>query len=356
MNFHGGDVHSYSKGILDFSSNINPLGVPQSFKLALASNIEEFTKYPDINYIELRTAIAEYLEVEDIGNVLPGNGAIELIYRGIAACGKKRLLGLKPTFSEYSRAARQQGIVYEGLSCFTEEYQSVDVQKIIQASQEDSTVVICNPNNPTGTLLPKHLLIELAEALKAKGAFLIIDEAFMEFTEGYPQNSMLDQIFNFDNLLIVKAATKFFGMPGIRLGYAISGNRSLLLKMKESMEPWNINTAAMIAGRTIFKDYEYIKNSRQWIQSERPYMMQELQGIPSIKAYATQANFHLVHLEEKTMDAWQLKERLVLKNLLIRTPEGFEGLDGSFVRIAIKDRKSNEKLLYELKQIFYNEK
>lgn len=354
MNFHGGYVHNFSQKLLDYSSNINPLGIPDSFKDALQYNIEEFTKYPDINYIELRKAIGKYLAVEDISFIVPGNGAVELLYKAIQQSCKKKLISLKPTFSEYSRAAYQCGIEYHAIDAFDNEYQDVNIEVILGSASKDSVVVICNPNNPTGTLIYKKKLLQLVEGLKEKGALLIIDEAFMEFTLDYPNNSMLDQLDKFDNLLIVKAATKFFGMPGIRLGYAISNNLKLINKIRESIEPWNVNTAAVIAGCSMLKDTDYISKSRFWIATERKAMYSELSNIAGIKVFPSAANFHLIKLLKENFDAWQLKEKLLEQNILIRTPEGFEGLDGSYVRLAVKHRESNIILIEKIKNILNN--
>jgi threonine-phosphate decarboxylase len=351
VNFHGGNVYNYSQKLLDFSSNINPLGVPESFKTALQHNIEEFTKYPDINYIELRKAIGEYLAVKDISYIVPGNGAIELLYTAIQQSNKSRLISLKPTFSEYSRAAQQCGIEYQDIDAFDVDYQIIDIEKILSSACSDSTVIICNPNNPTGTLIDKNKLIQLAEGLKLIGALLIIDEAFMEFTLDYPRNSMLDHLEQFDNLLIVKAATKFFGMPGIRLGYAMSHQVKLINKIREALEPWNVNTAAVIAGCTVLKDMDYIKSSRAWIAAERKHLFHGLNAINDIKVVPSAANFHLIKLLQTDMDAWQLKEKLLERDILIRTPEGFQGLDGKYARLAVKQKESNRMLLEALKDV-----
>lgn len=341
-------MHKYSQKLMDFSSNINPLGVPESFKHALQHNIEEFTKYPDINYIALRKAVGEYLGLDDIAHILVGNGAVELLYKAIQESGKKQLIGVSPTFSEYARAAMQQGLTYSAVDAFDSEYQSIDINKILNEASDKSAVILCNPNNPTGTLISKETLQQLAEGLRDIGALLILDEAFMEFTTNYPQNSMLDQIDQFDNLIIVKAATKFFGMPGIRLGYAISNNLVLLGRIKERMEPWNVNTAAVIAGCSVLRDKNYIAESRAWIEAERAYMYRSLCSIDGIKVYQGAANFHLIKLLRENIDAWQLQESLLEKNILIRTPEGFEGLNGQFVRLAVKHREANMILLEEL--------
>ncbi len=349
MNFHGGNIYDYKKKIIDFSSNINPLGVPESFKRMLNDNINEFTKYPDINYTELRKAIAEYINIDDINYIVPGNGAVELLYKAIGKSHKKKLIGLMPTFSEYSRAAFFYGMDFISVNCFDKEFQAVAIDKIIDIADEDSVVIICNPNNPTGTLIEKGQMQKLAEQLQEKGSMLIIDEAFMEFEPNYPCNSMISELQNHQNAMVVKAATKFFGMPGIRLGYAVCKNLMWLNDIRNSLEPWNVNTAAVIAGCCVFKDYEYIIKSSAWIETERVYLYDRLNSVSNIKAYKSSTNFHLVKLLDKDIDAWKLKHCLLQHGVLIRTPDGFEGLDGQYFRLAVKDRGSNEVLLKCLK-------
>jgi len=354
VNFHGGNVYNYNQKLIDFSSNINPFGVPNSFREALQSNMEEFTKYPDIHYMQLRRAIADYLGVGDIAHIVPGNGAVELLYRAVQQNGRKRLIGLKPTFSEYEKAASQRGIEYVALDAYENGFSEMDINLLVKEADKDTAVILCNPNNPTGTLIKKPEVLKLAAELQARNAMLILDEAFMEFTPEYPNNSMLDQIGNFENLIIVKAATKFFGMPGIRLGYAVSGNLHLLNHIRESLEPWNVNTAAVIAGCTVLKDIDYIARSRKWIHSERLFMYDGMRNIPNLEVYPSAANFHLVKLRTEEWDAWKLKEKLLEKDILIRTPDGFEGLSGKFVRLAVKKREENIALLEALKAILSN--
>lgn len=352
LNFHGGDVYSCKEDVLDFSSNINPLGVPESFKKALLEQIQEFTKYPDIHYRALRSALGEYLEVTDTDCIVPGNGAVELLYKAIQQSGKSKLVCLQPTFSEYSRAAAQKGLELVQVAAFEKDFQEINMDKLLAAADKNSVFVLCNPNNPTGTLLRKAQLKQLAEELQKRDALLIMDEAFMEFTPEPKANSMLDQLQNYSNLLIVKAATKFFGMPGIRLGYAISSHKELIHAIGNSLEPWNVNTAAVIAGCTVLKDKEYIQSSRAWILQERPFLYNELSKIPQIKVYSSGANFHLVKLLAEITDGGELKRRLLEKGLLIRTIDGFAGLDQSYIRLAVKDRASNLHLVKSLQEIY----
>jgi threonine-phosphate decarboxylase len=340
MAFHGGDIYNYREGILDFSSNINPLGVPDSFRRLLAERLEEFTRYPDVDYREVRSKIAAYLGIGNADCIVPGNGAVELIYKLVAASGSRRVVGLRPTFSEYARAAKAAGL----------EYADMEPDSLLLGVKPNDLVIICNPNNPTGKLIKKAEMKELAAALSNMGCRLVIDEAFMEFTDSYPKDSMIDCLDQFESLTIIKAATKFFGMPGIRLGYGITASPAAAKAVKAYMEPWNLNTAAVIAAGCIFEDKDYIEKSRVWIRSERSFLYEKLTQFKELKVWASYANFHLLELTGGRLDAKQLKSDMVRNGVLIRTADGFNGLSDCHFRLAVKDRKSNELLLKALKK------
>lgn len=356
MNYHGGNIYEYSNKLLDFSSNINPLGVPESFKNELIKRLEDFEKYPDINYTEVRESIANYLDMDCADRIIPGNGAVELIYKLTATSGCRRMVCLSPTFSEYRRAAQINGLEYTEIPAFGDNYESVDIRTLINNIKLDTIFVICNPNNPTGTLIKKKDMIMLAEEIEGHNCKLLIDEAFMEFTDEYPDDSMVDVLESFSNLMIIKAATKFFGMPGIRLGFAVMPENKAAKTAREIIEPWNLNTAAVIAACSVLKDEEYIEMSRKWIKTERKYMYERLNTINGLSVYRSSANFHLVKLTENDIDSSELYDILIKKNILIRLPRGFENLTKYHFRLAVKDRNSNEILINELSDIMKQEK
>ncbi|MGY0372028.1 pyridoxal phosphate-dependent aminotransferase [Clostridium sp. JNZ J1-5] len=351
IKFHGGDIYNH-KGLelIDFSSNINPLGVPESFKNALYNGLDEFTKYPDIKYITLRKNIGEYLKIDNIDFIIPGNGAVDIIYRAIEATSCSKVISLSPTFSEYSNAAYKAKIPYEEVCAFYDDYENVNLEEILNNVVENTLVVICNPNNPTGTLISRKKMIFLIKELEKKKSMLIVDEAFMEFTLKSEENSMIHLIEKYNNLIIVRAATKFFGMPGIRLGYGITANKNLINKMWDSMEPWSINTAAVIAGNTVFKDEEYIVRSEKWIEEERGYLYKNLSKLNGIKVYKSSSNFHLIKILREGINGYSLKENLIKSKILIRVPKGFNNLSEFHFRLAVKDRISNDILLDALER------
>ena len=354
MNFHGGNIYEYHGELLDFSSNINPFGVPISFKKALTERLDEFTRYPDIKYTELKNNIAAYCGVDAPDMLAVGNGAVEIIYKYMscmAMLGVKRAICPTPTFSEYSRAAEGCGLEVMHIEAYSKDYRELDTELLLNAADKESIVVICNPNNPTGTLVPIETISKLLKALDERGSRLLLDEAFIEFTDGYPSSSAAGLLSSHPNLMLVRAVTKFFGMPGIRLGYGASWDKKLKGRINAFLEPWNINTAAVIAADTVLKDIGYIKNSKEWLYRERSYMYEAINKIKGVKLYSSEANFFLAELVSGSLDAWQLKDKLVEQGILIRTPDGFRSLGKQSFRIAVKDRASNLKLIEALKKV-----
>jgi threonine-phosphate decarboxylase len=351
MNFHGGDIYSCKGRVLDFSSNINPLGVPESFRRALFERINDFTRYPDIKYRALKQALAEYLSLNAPETIIPGNGAVEIIFKAIMALNLSSMINLSPTFSEYARAARQKGVKVIDLNAYDQEFCRLDFEKIMASVEEKSLVVLCNPNNPTGTLVEKTEVCDFARRLKEKDSFLIIDEAFIEFTDDYPKNSMVSEFQDYRNVLVIRAATKFFGMPGIRLGFGVTQNLDLVRGIEAQLEPWNVNAAAVIAGCTVYKDEAYINASRRWAKEEREFLFHRLKEIEELKVYPSQANYHLLKIRDEKIDAWELKELMLKEGILIRTPDGFNFLTPYHFRLAVKDRESNQAVLTALREV-----
>ncbi len=357
MNFHGGNIYNYDRELLDFSSNINPLGVPESLKIELNSRLDVLTRYPDIEYRALRKSLCDYLSLEDQNCIIPGNGAIELIYKFFACMAAediKKAIITVPTFSEYSRAARSCGLEAYEVDGFTEGFEAYDVEKLISAIEPDSVIVICNPNNPTGTMMAEAEIIRLAKELASKNGYLLLDETFIEFTADYPKSSMVPLLEEHRNILVVRAITKYFGMPGIRLGYTVGCDDRLISGIKSKLEPWNINAIAVLAAETILKDKAYIKASKAWVKTERRYMTEKLQDMDKLEVSKAGANFFLIKLLDKKINAYSLRDMLLEHNILIRTPDGFSGLDSSFFRVAIKDSSSNNKLIAALHKVLYN--
>ena len=348
---HGADINSAAElygleadKIIDFSSNINSFIVDSMDKI-VAAGVGSLQKYPDIKYRRLRKNISEYLGVDD-SQVIPGNGATEIIYllmRNLSG----RLAIINPTFSEYRKGAEIAGLsVVDFVMDWKKDFK-LDLDEIYRRKDEFDTIFICNPNNPDGSVREIKKLLEFAEK---EGKLLIVDETFIEFADSEKDRSLVNMVEKSKNLFIIRAVTKFFGIPGIRLGYGISSNRELLQKMYDEKEPWTINSFADSASDFIFKEEEYIRKSKEYFSKERVCMINEINKIDGIKAFNSDANFILVRFENRNV--LDVKENLLKRaGLLIRDASNFIGLDSSFARVAIKNHEQNIVLVDAIRSV-----
>ena len=356
MDLHGGNIYKIFREkeadeILDYSSNINPYGLPESLKKSIIENMDTLEKYPDPDYYDLRKTIAEYNGTE-IDNVLAGNGATELIFLYMKAVKPKKALILSPTFAEYERgiksAAPQCEISYFHLK--EAENFTPDMEKLKDELKKGyDLVVLCNPNNPTGKFLPKEEIQELLAECDKHNTRLFVDEAFVEFVEGGVSSSLAGENINKKNLFIIRALTKFFALPGLRLGYALFFDSSLKESFDSLKEPWSVNAFAELAGKTLFFDTEYIEKTENWIKEEKKYMFNELSKIKNIKVYKTETNFILLKMYGKT--AADVRAEMLKKGILVRDASNFTYLDETFIRLAVKDRGNNDIVIKKLDEV-----
>lgn len=348
---HGADINSATElygleadKIIDFSSNINPFIVDSMDKI-VAAGVGSLQKYPDIKYRRLRKNISDYLGVDD-SQVIPGNGATEIIYLLMRNL-RGRLAIINPTFSEYRKGAEIAGLsVVDFVMDWKKDFK-LDLDEIYRRKDEFDSIFICNPNNPDGSVREIKKLLEFAEK---EGKLLIVDETFIEFADSEKDRSLVNMVEKSKNLFIIRAVTKFFGIPGIRLGYGISSNRELLQKMYDEKEPWTINSFADSASDFIFKEEEYIRKSKEYFSKERVCMINEINKIDGIKAFNSDANFILVRFENRNV--LDVKENLLKRaGLLIRDASNFIGLDSGFARVAIKNHEQNTVLVDALRSV-----
>lgn len=350
MDLHGGNIYRLKregKGeLLDYSSNINPLGVPENFKQKVIENFDILEKYPDPDYIELRENIGKYNHT-NIENIVVGNGATEILFLYIKSLKPKKALLLAPSFAEYRRALESIDckIIYHTL----EENKNfkLDVDKFLKDIPQCDLVIICNPNNPTGNFIPLEDIKRINEELKKRKIKLFIDEAFIEFIKGWENLTALN--LKDSNIFIMRALTKFFAVPGLRLGYGISYDNEVMNKIPKYKEPWSINSFADIAGKTMLWDKEYIEKSEKWIEEEKIWFYNETLKIEGIKSYKTNTNFILIQILNKTSN--EVRDRMIEKGIVVRDASNFVGLDNHYIRLAIKDRENNKKVLHALSEV-----
>ncbi|MGH4140680.1 pyridoxal phosphate-dependent aminotransferase [Clostridium sp.] len=358
---HGGDVYTdgLRKGrkLIDYSSNINPLGVPSSFIDNISEAVDALTRYPDIKYRDVLKGLMKYVGCPEEYFVL-GNGAAEIIDLVISC--HKSLLIVVPSFVEYEIDAKKWNcdIEYSYLKqrnneedLLAQDYVelSYDYEDILNKLQVVDAMILGNPNNPNGGIIDKEEFQKILEYCERSGKVIIIDEAFIEFT-GDAQHSFVGALKNYKCLFIIRALTKFFAMPGIRFGYGISSNSALIKNVKEKQNPWNINCFAEVAACHVLKDSEYIEKSKQWIRRERPIFLKSLKSISFIEhVYFTHGNYVLCKLKALTSE--ELYKLCLNQGFVIRKADNFRGLDEQYIRLAIKDRETNERLILVLKNL-----
>lgn len=344
---HGGDLLSYKNqyegDLIDFSSNINPLGLSKGLEKVLMENLKKIESYPDIKYRKLKKSIGKYIGCEE-ELVLVGNGAMELIdsFTKIS----KRVLAMTPAFSEYEERALVHGKEVKSIN-YAEDF-AINVRDIENLAEKDDLLILGNPNNPTGLRIDEKTLMELYKVMKSKEGYLVLDEAFFEFAPKDYDSIEVFKRYNYENLGIIRAATKFFALPGLRLGYGCT-SKLLKEKIEKTQMPWSVNCFADIAGQYIFNQEDYIEESKEYIEKERNYLLNELRKIDGIKPYETHTNYILIKLlkwDEEYVFKFFLK-----RGILIRKCSSFKVLGNSYIRVAIKNRKNNIGLIKGFKEL-----
>ena len=348
---HGGDIYTEGllkgRALIDFSSNINPLGVPISFNKHIDEALRTLNRYPDIKYRELKNNLLTYLGCSfiDEDNIVLGNGAAEIIDLVISCF--KTILIIVPSFVEYELNAQKWGCEIE--YSYLDEDMKLDYADLLDKLNYCDAVIIGNPNNPNGSIISKDKFSEILKYAEESSKTIILDEAFIEFA-GKDDLSFRNELEEYKNIFIIRALTKFFAMPGIRLGYGISRNKELLNNIRKKQNPWNINCFAELAIKYVLKDNRYINQSLNWIEEEVVYLPENLKNISFIeRVYETKCNYVLCKLNG--VNDTKLYNLCLAKGIIIRRASNFKGLNDSFVRFAIKDRVNNDLLLRVLESI-----
>lgn len=351
--FHGSDLEKIEKiygikkeSITSFSANVNPLGLSPKLCEGLKNCLDVITTYPDREYTALRKTIGEYCHT-DYANIIVGNGSTELISAVIQSQKPKAACLLSPTYSEYEREISLAGgsVFYHQLA--PEENFILNTGELFSllSEKEAELLVLCNPNNPTSTALTQDILTEILAFCSDKGIFVMIDETYVEFTENYDSVTAIPLLSRFDNFIILRGISKFFAAPGLRLGYGISGNQTLLQEINEKKNPWTINSLAEAAGKLLFTDTDYIRQTKELIFSERKRVCTELRSISGLKVYEPAANFVLAEITKEDRDADLLFDTAIRRSLMIRNCSSFEGLSNRFFRLCFMMPEDNDRLL-----------
>lgn len=379
---HGGDI--YSRRVeLDFSVNVNPLGLPEAVKRAAAASLENCGVYPDSSCGRLREALVKK-EGVSLGKIVCGNGAADLIFGLAFALKPKNALVLAPTFSEYAQALEASGCRIKRLYLSRERHFFLDPEALIEAiaardgegEEKLDLVFLCNPNNPTGQAVKGAQLEPVAALCKKRGIRLIVDQCFEDFLDCPEDYSMIPLLSRFPNVTVLKAFTKSYAMAGLRLGYVLCGDEELAGKLCQVRQPWSVSGVAQEAGIAALKEEAYLTRAREMIREERVWMGERLKQL-GFRVYPSMVNYLLfeeagesglggeppkqeplkqklpeqIPLAQNPPTHHSLKEALLERGILIRSCHNFEGLDGSFYRVCIRRRQENERLIQALAQI-----
>ena len=354
---HGGNIKEISRNynincneIIDFSANINPLGMPNSVRECIVNNLNQIEKYPDISYFDLKRTISEYeneradKDIISSENIILGNGAAEIIYSVVRGANPKKTMILAPTFSEYEEAvsAISKEVILHNLE---EENNFKLTDNILKEIINNINLLfICNPNNPTGTIISRELLIKILNCARSTNTLVVIDESFLDFLRD--DFSMISFIHEYKNLIIIKSLTKFFALPGLRIGYGLA-NKELSKRISKMVPAWNINIFADVCARICLKDKKYIEETVDFMEKERNYLYNELKKVNYLKIYEPSVNFIFFKINKKI----DLKEELLKKNILIRSCSNYHNLNEMYFRIAVRTHEENIKILKAINSI-----
>lgn len=345
---HGGDIYRNSHVMIDFSVNVNPLGpLPQVTK-AVCASAGRIANYPDMYCERLVRGISGFEKVPPQFLVF-GNGAAELFFSAVLAVRPKKALLLSPTFSEYERALKiEKAKVSYYILKETEQFQvREDILDYIKPDVD--MVFICNPNNPTGQCIPLSLMERIAARCKECGSYLVIDECFVDFLDDPKMCEMKETLVSYPNMIIVKAFTKFFCMPGVRLGYAMCSSKDMLCGMRDALQSWNVSVTAQAAGIAAIENCEpYAAETKRLIGKERRYLIDELKKL-GYKIYGSKANY--IFFRDACPKERSLYNEALDAGFLIRDCSNYQGLDKGYYRIAVRTRPENERIVAWLRQL-----
>lgn len=349
---HGGDLLTASRmyglppeQFVDFSSNMNPWGPPLSVKEQIVAYWPQIVHYPDPAARGLKQKLSSHYHIP-ASCICVGNGAAELIDLVVRAfCPEKTAL-LRPSFSEYELAILKSGGTTVDIWLQEEHSFRLQQEDLRRALCEADALFIGQPNNPTGQLVPASWLIELAD----QGKLVIVDEAFIDFSAEERERSLIQKAAEHPHLIVLRSMTKFYAVPGIRLGFMVA-TQERILEVERLQVPWSVNSLAQRIGEAVLEDRKFAEQTRQWLEEERPWFSEKLSAL-GLKVMPSDANYLLLKLPAG-WTAQDMQRGLGRRGILIRDASRFPGLNESYCRVAIKKREDNLKLVEVLERMLH---
>ncbi|MFC4301858.1 threonine-phosphate decarboxylase CobD [Cohnella boryungensis] len=354
---HGGDLWTASGRFdiapgewLDYSANINPLGPPPQALAALRDGLAAIVNYPDPGHRELKRLLADTLKVAE-EELLIGNGAAECMALALAGLGVRKAGVIAPCFSEYAQLAADYGAEVRTVVAKEENGFRANADELEELLEEVDLLFVGHPNNPTGMTYSLEQLREIVRLAARSSAYVAVDEAFIDFIPAEERATLLPELRDYPHVLLIRSMTKFYAIPGLRLGYTVAAP-ALIARMARKQVTWSVNGLALLAGQACLQpelaDYE--ARTRELIATERAFLRKEIGDRLGWRTWSGEANFLLV----RTSEAWtaaDLQGALGPRGILVRSCARYEGLTERDIRIAVRGRADNERLMSALANI-----
>ena len=334
-----------------FNANLNPRGIPDSVKNSIMDNIDTISKYPDIYYAKLKTAVAEYVG-EPLDNIVMGNGSTDLLKLFVTLITPKKAMILYPGPMEYARVLSDfdsEVLFYE----LKDENEFVlDVNDLIANLTDDmDLLILSNPNNPTSKKISFEDMKTLADACKDRNIFLLIDEMYIEFVDNYKTITAIQLINDYTNLAVMRSVSKFFAVPGLRFAYAVMNNPEFKQVIERIVTKNNIASLTAIAITNMFKDTEYINESISTIHTERSLVYLAMSTSRTIHLYKPDANFMLVKLLKDDVTSADVAAHCSQRGIIIRKCDDIKGLNNKYIRFCFMNPKQNDLMVNTILEI-----
>lgn len=352
---HGGDIWTAAESfgleadsILDYSSNINPFGPPEQLFSILKQALPQVLRYPDPTCRNLRKALASslgsYIQPE---NILVGNGAAECLHLAVSALAPRIVGIICPSFSEYEAIARQAGCEIRML--FTEKEQQFlpDVEELCSFVKQVDMLFIGHPNNPTGNFLPLSDLQKVAHACEQHNTYLCVDEAFLDFVNQAEKHTLVTVLDTLPHVLLFRSMTKMYAIAGLRLGYVI-GHEQVIGLLKSKQISWSVNHLAQVAGEFLLEQHAYVLRTQEYVATQRAKMVTYLETLPGVTSFSSETNYLLIHVD--SIQSQILQEEMAKRGILIRNCSMYPGLGEGYIRLAIKTKEENERMVSVLRE------
>jgi threonine-phosphate decarboxylase len=359
---HGGNIYDAARElacdpgeIVDFSASINPLGPSPHVWKAIASSRHLLAHYPDPDCWDLRRALAAFWLI-DPGQIVIGNGSTELIDALPRALEIHRFLLVQPTFSEYIAAMDRAGGYTTSLYADRRDHYAIPIAQVRQVLETGRShghkidgVLLCHPNSPTGQACTAEEMTALAKTACRHGRWLVIDEAFADYCS---DRSVLSQVSSWPQVVVLRSLTKFYALPGLRVGYAVS-SPATAKRLQRRLPPWSVSTMGQVAALAAFNDKVHAQKSLTFMAQERERFRSKLAALPGCTVMPTYANYCFVELP-RGQRACDIAEHLRSRGVLIRDCSSVPGANSRSVRFAVRARIENDRLIRELAQVLPN--